>query len=159
MTTNRPDLPEFEFSPTTYSVVADLAGNVLGQVQDINPQSQVNTTDVNRLGDPNTHTVTGTKTSSVSINVFAKQNLEPLADFLNYDELPNPGVPVQLRVDAPAKDLEILKFDGTGSDAVLISKQRLIGYRPTQLSTAMAPNNQEIYAISGSLVDWYYVTE
>ena len=107
----RPSLPtQFDVSPQFFSIVTDGSDNVLGQLRSIEPSSTMDSIKAGRVGSSTKKTLKKTVEGSVSLSVWADNDLAEVATMLNRATAPSSGETTQLDPDAAAIELRIKKY-------------------------------------------------
>lgn len=154
-------MPPFEvLEGQVYIVLKGTA--VFGQVISINPQSQISTKKVARLGDTNKSTSYQPAEHSFSMEVYSEKDPNELAMLLGGTAKPSSGGWVgteQLRLNATvaAYDLKIDVYNAaTGSGDAKQGTWFLIGCKPASMNIQIQAENPGTVSINGECNDLYY---
>lgn len=136
--------------------------SVFGQVLSINPQSQISTKKVARLGDTNKSTSYQPAEHSFSLEVYSEKDPNELAMLLGGTTKPGSGGwagTEQLRLNATvtAYDLKVDVYgSATGSGDVKQGTWHLIGCKPASMNVQIQAENPSTISINGECNDIYY---
>lgn len=154
----RPSLPtQFDVSPQYYSIVTKEDDTVLGQVKGIEPSITIDSTKAGRVGSSTKKTLKKSKEGSLSLEIWADDDLAELATALNRASAPSSGETVTLDPDASPITLKVKKYDAEASSANLLSTMYLYNYQALEWSLALDEDGEEVHSISGDVEDIYTV--
>lgn len=155
----RPSLPDFDGPHPQYnSILFSPDDNPMGQIQAVQPNSTLATTDVGRIGDETKKTLRQSKTSSVQITLWEDEDLSEIDIVMGGDGTVNSGDTVKLDVDAAAQTFYIKNYDGVSAAANLLSTIYLYNAIPTTFTAgARQVDGQNVVDVQMSLEDLYYI--
>jgi len=154
----RPTIPSgFDVNPQYFALVTDGSGAVLGQVRSINPQLTMETTQAGRVGSSTKKTLKKTKSGTLSLEMWADEDLAEIAVALNRSAAPSSGDTVQLDSDAAATDIYIKRYDGESASANLIDILYCYQYTATEMSWTFDEDGEQVVSVSGTIEDLYSV--
>lgn len=154
----RPSLPtQFDVSPQFFSIVTTAGDTVLGQVKSIEPSIAVDSTKAGRVGSSTKKTLKKSKEGSLSLEIWADNDLAEIATALNRASAPSSGETVTLDPDASAITLKIKKYDAEGSTATLLATTYLYNYQALEWGFSLDEDGEEVHSISGDVEDIYTV--
>jgi len=154
----RPSLPtQFDVSPQFYSIVTLEDDTVLGQLKSIEPSISIDSTKAGRVGSSTKKTLKKTKEGTLSMEVWADNDLGELALLLNRSAAPTSGQTVTLDPSASAITLKIKKYDSEDTSATLLSTGYLYNYQALEWSFTLDEDGEEVHSLSGDVEDIYTV--
>lgn len=155
-------VPAFQLQEGQVYVVKK-STNVIGQVVRINPQSQVQTRKVARLGDTTKKTSYQPTEHTVSMELYTEYDPAQLAHLLGGTAKPGSGGWVGteklfLNPTITAYDLTIEVYDAAtdGADN-LVGAWTLDNFKPTSLNVNIQADNPSTITMNGEMDDLWYI--
>lgn len=155
----RPSLPDFDGPHPQYnSILFSPANSPMGQIQAVQPQSTLATTQAGRIGDATKKTLRQSKTSSVQVTLWEDEDLSEIDIAMGGDGTVNSGDTVKLNVDASPQTFYIKNYDGISAGANLLSTIYLYNAVPTSFTAgARQVDGQNVVDVQMALEDLYYI--
>lgn len=165
-------MPTFEVTQSSVYVVkkyVDGGANdiVLGQVANANPQSNVPSRKLARLGDTNKHTTYQPAEHSMQLQMYSEFDPDQLAAVLGGTTKPVSGgwsgyEQLRLNPSVTAFDLVIevyLSATGISGTDVLQGQWTIDNFKPTTLNIPIGADSEVTYTLNGECDDIWYTPE
>ncbi len=150
----RANLPTFDLLPHYYYVVAKIDETPLGQLQNFSPSSQINSTEVGRIGTSTQKTLRQSKTSTLSISFYPDEDLSEASYYFGETDAPAVGEKITLSTDGDPKDFLILVYDSEDGSATEIQRHHITQFVPLQLGLSLQANGEPAMTVSGNIEVW-----
>ena len=154
-------MPTFEVTQSSVYVVKK-GSLVLGQVASANPQSNVPSRKLARLGDTNKHTTYQPAEHSMQLQMYSEFDPDQLAEILGGTIKPSTGgwagtETLRLNPSIAAFDLTIDVYDAaTGVSDTLQGAWTIDNFKPTTLNIPMGADSEITYTLNGECDDIYF---
>ncbi len=155
-------LPTLQVQEGQLYVLRKGVSTIIGQAVRVQPQSNVPTRKIPRLGDTNKATSYQPAEHSVSIEIYAERDPAQMAQLLGGSTKPVSGgwagtEELRLNPTVAAFDLFVDVYEtATGSGDVLAGTWTLDNFKPSSLSVPVQADNVVTHTINGEIDDLYY---
>jgi hypothetical protein len=162
-------MPTFEITQSSVYVVKKYVDGgsgdiVLGQVANANPQSNIPSRKLARLGDTNKHTTYQPAEHSMQLQMYSEFDPDQLAAVLGGTTKPisggwASGTNLRLNPSVTAYDLVIEVYkSATGTSADVFQGEWIIdNFKPTTLNVPIGADSEVTYTLNGECDDIYYM--